>query len=79
MGNVTKILIKPYLYICDEICPLEKLNDVKLTINTIKKENNQDRNGRKNVHNCPVHGRAPGQKGSVHGRVHGQFEILHIF
>ena len=42
MGNVTKVLVKPYLYVCDEICPLDNLKDVKLTINTIKTENNQD-------------------------------------
>ena len=42
MGNVSKILFKPYLYVCAEICPLEKLKDVKLTINTIKTENNQN-------------------------------------
>ena len=42
MGNLAKILVRPYLYVCDEICPLENLKDVKLTINTIKTENNQD-------------------------------------
>jgi len=42
MGNVTKILVRPYLYVCDELCPLENLKNVKLTINTIKTENNQE-------------------------------------
>ena len=42
MGNITKILVRPYLYICDELCPLEYLKNVKLTINTIKTENNQE-------------------------------------
>ena len=42
MGNVTKILVRPYLYVCDELCPLESLKNVKLTINTIKTENNQE-------------------------------------
>ena len=42
MGNVTKILVKPYLFVCDEICPLENLKNVKLTINTLKTENNQE-------------------------------------
>ena len=42
MGNVTKILVGPYLYVCDELCPLEYLKNVKLTINTITTENNQD-------------------------------------
>ena len=42
MGNVTKILVRPYLYVCDELCPLEYLKNVKLTINTITNENNQD-------------------------------------
>ena len=42
MGNLAKILVRPYLYVCDEICPLENLKDIKLTINTIKTENNQD-------------------------------------
>ena len=41
MGNVTKILVRPYLYICEELCPLDILKNVKLTINTIKTENNQ--------------------------------------
>ena len=42
MGNVTKILVRPYLFVCDELCPLEALQNVKLTINTIKTENNQE-------------------------------------
>ena len=42
MGNVTKILVRPYLYVCDELCPLETLKNVKLTINTIKTENKQE-------------------------------------
>ena len=42
MGNVTKILVKPYLFVCDEICPLEYLKNVKLIINTVKTENNQE-------------------------------------
>ena len=42
MGNVTKILVRPYLYVCDELCPLEALKNVKLTINTVKTENNQE-------------------------------------
>ena len=42
MGNVTKILVRPYLFVCDELCPLEYLKNVKLTINTITTENNQD-------------------------------------
>ena len=42
MGNVTKILVRPYLYVCDELCPLDSLKNVKLTINTIKTENNQE-------------------------------------
>ena len=42
MGNVTKILVRPYLYVCEELCPLESLKNVKLTINTIKTENNQE-------------------------------------
>ena len=42
MGNVTKILVRPYLYVCDELCPLESLQNVKLTINTIKTENKQE-------------------------------------
>ena len=41
-GNLTKILVTPYLFVCDELCPLEELNNVKLTINTIKTENNQE-------------------------------------
>ena len=42
MGNVTKVLVRPYLYVCDELCPLETLKNVKLTVNTVKTENNQD-------------------------------------
>ena len=42
MGNLTKILVRPYLYVCDEICPLENLKNIKLTINTIKTENNEE-------------------------------------
>ena len=42
MGNVTKILVKSYLYICDEICPLEHLKNVKIIINSIKTENNEE-------------------------------------
>ena len=42
MGNVTKILVRPYLYVCGELCPLENLKNVKLTINTVKTENNQE-------------------------------------
>ena len=42
MGNVTKILVRPYLYVCNELCPLEVLKNVKLTINTIRTENNQE-------------------------------------
>ena len=42
MGNSSKILVRPYLYVCDELCPLEALKNVKLTINTIKTENNQE-------------------------------------
>ena len=42
MGNVTKILVRPYLYVCEELCPLEYLKNVKLTINTIKIENKQE-------------------------------------
>ena len=42
MGNVTKVLVRPYLFVCDELCPLEALKNVKLTINTIKTENNQE-------------------------------------
>ena len=42
MGNVTKILVRPYLFVCNELCPLENLKNVKLTINTIKTENNQE-------------------------------------
>ena len=41
MGNVTKVLVRPYLLVCDEICPLEELKNVKLTIKSIKIENNQ--------------------------------------
>ena len=41
MGNVAKILVRPYLFVCNELCPLEYLKNVKLTINTIKTENNQ--------------------------------------
>jgi hypothetical protein len=41
MGNVAKILVRPYLFVCDEICPLDNLKNVKLTIVTIKTENNQ--------------------------------------
>ena len=32
MGNVAKILVRPYLFVCNEICPLENLKNVKLTI-----------------------------------------------
>ena len=42
MGNVTKIIVRPYLFVCNELCPLENLKDIKLTINTIKTENNQE-------------------------------------
>ena len=42
MGNVTKILFRPYLYICEEICPLDILTNVKLQIDSITTENNQD-------------------------------------
>ena len=42
MGNVAKILVRPYLFVCNEICPLENLKNVKLTINTKKTENNQE-------------------------------------
>ena len=42
MGNVAKILVRPYLFVCNELCPLENLKNVKLTINTIKTENNQE-------------------------------------
>ena len=42
MGNVTKILLRAYLYVCDEICPLENLKNIKLTITTITTENNQE-------------------------------------
>ena len=42
MGNSSKILVRPYLYVCEELCPLEALKNVKLTINTIKTENNQE-------------------------------------
>jgi hypothetical protein len=31
MGNVTKVLVRPYLYVCEELCPLENLKNVKLT------------------------------------------------
>ena len=41
-GNVTKILSRPYLYVCKELCPLENIKNVKLTITTIKTENNQE-------------------------------------
>jgi len=42
MGNITKILVRPYLFVCNEICPLENLKNIKLTINTTKTENNQE-------------------------------------
>ena len=42
MGNVSKILVRPFLYVCDEICPLENLKDVKIYVGTIKTENNQE-------------------------------------
>ena len=42
MGNVTKVLVRPYLFVCNEICPLDELKNVKLTIKTIITENNQD-------------------------------------
>ena len=42
MGNVAKILVRPYLFVCNELCPLENLKNVKLTINSIKTENNQE-------------------------------------
>ena len=42
MGNVTKILFRPYLFVCGEICSLENLKNVNLTINSVKIENNQD-------------------------------------
>ena len=42
MGNVIKILVRPYLYICEELCPLEILKNIRLSINTIKTENNQE-------------------------------------
>ena len=42
MGNVTKILVRPYLYVCGELCPLENLKNVKIKINSIKTENNQE-------------------------------------
>ena len=42
MGNIAKILVRPYLFVCNELCPLEYLKNVKLTINTIKTENNQE-------------------------------------
>ena len=42
MGNVSKILVRPYLFVCNELYPLEYLKNVKLTINTIKTENNQE-------------------------------------
>ena len=42
MGNVAEILLRPYLFVCNELCPLENLKNVKLTINTIKTENNQE-------------------------------------
>ena len=42
MGNVTKILVRPYLFVCNELCPLDNLKNVKLTINTITTENNQE-------------------------------------
>ena len=41
IGNKTKILVRPYLFICDELCSLEYLKNVKLTINTITAENFQ--------------------------------------
>ena len=41
MGNVAKILVRPYLFICDELCPLEYLTDVKITVATLTIENNQ--------------------------------------
>ena len=42
IGNITKILVKAYLYVCDEICPLENLKDVKIYVGTIKTENNEE-------------------------------------
>ena len=42
MGNTTKILVRPYLFVCGELCPLEYLKNVKLIINVIKTENNQE-------------------------------------
>ena len=42
MGNVTKILVRPYLFVCDELCPLNNLKNVKIKINTVKTENNQE-------------------------------------
>ena len=42
MGNVAKILVRPYLFVCNEICPLDNLKNVKLTIVSIKTENNQE-------------------------------------
>ena len=42
MGNVTKILVRPYLFVCDEICPLQNLKNVKVTITSVKTENNQE-------------------------------------
>jgi len=42
IGNVTKILVKAYLYVCDEICPLENLKDVKIYVGALKIENNQE-------------------------------------
>ena len=42
MGNTTKILMRPYLFVCDEICPLENLKNIKLTINFTKTENNKE-------------------------------------
>ena len=42
MGNITKIIARLYLYVCDELCPLEYLKNIKLIINTVKTENNQE-------------------------------------
>ena len=44
MGNVTKVLVRPYLFVCEELCPLENLKNIKLNINYVKTENNQDIN-----------------------------------
>ena len=35
MSNVTKILMRPYLFAYDEICPLKNLKNVNLTINPL--------------------------------------------